>query len=159
MLSTDEVEALQRNWLNMERGHNETIDAWSTRVQTAAQELQSTTITITQADIGRRWRTEWQTVYQMDVKRTSLLSYLKIEQCGTSSKKARIMTRINSNNKSGNNNNLLQRLRQGKIKEAVEIRVAEVIHREDVVVINNKDISNNNKMTKDNNNRGRFQFI
>eukprot|EP00957_Ditylum_brightwellii_P043112 3265710-Ditylum_brightwellii.AAC.1 len=57
MLSTDEVEALQRNWLNMERGHNETIDAWSTRVQTAAQELQSMTITITQADIGRRWRT------------------------------------------------------------------------------------------------------
>eukprot|EP00957_Ditylum_brightwellii_P069095 5244661-Ditylum_brightwellii.AAC.1 len=69
------------------------------------------------------------------------------------------MTRINSNNKSGNHNNLLQWLRQDKIKEAVEIRMAEVIHREDVVFINNKDISNNNKMTNDNNDRGRFRSI
>eukprot|EP00957_Ditylum_brightwellii_P128077 9768332-Ditylum_brightwellii.AAC.1 len=69
------------------------------------------------------------------------------------------MTRINSNNKSGNHNNLLQRLRQDKIKEAVEIRMAEVIHREDVVVINNKDISSNNKMTNDNNDRGKFGLI
>eukprot|EP00957_Ditylum_brightwellii_P108254 8259008-Ditylum_brightwellii.AAC.1 len=56
-LSTNEVEQILRDWLNMERLQTESIKDWSTRVQNAAQELGKTSITIAQSDIGRRWRT------------------------------------------------------------------------------------------------------
>eukprot|EP00957_Ditylum_brightwellii_P003687 279484-Ditylum_brightwellii.AAC.1 len=54
--STDKVEQMQQEWLNMERFQTKLIEDWSTRVQNAAWELSNTPICLTLSDTGRRWR-------------------------------------------------------------------------------------------------------